>query len=574
MHNLLLCLRNAQRISPTYLPSKPSPARAIFAQTRIQSLEVTAKRDRLRPWEERGKETQAEENGGMDMASPPTLDILTDTGLSRNLQDKRARNNGQGRVDESSLAFSKEEIANEERKPKRKVAVMIGYSGSGYRGMQLNVKEKTIEGDLFNAFVAAGAVSKANSDDPKKSSLSRCARTDKGVHAAGNVISLKLIIEDTDIVRKINENLPPQIRVWGIERTNNSFNCYQLCDSRMYEYLIPTYCFLPPHPQSLLGKKVKRDAETNGDLEGHNARQEEVLDFWNSIEKNQIEPILSSLDSETRGSILSSVDKKEPPPAPTDSERPQHPALRAIKAVYLNAKRSYRIDPKRLQRVRDALALYVGTHKYHNYTIGKSPRDPSVKRHIKSFSVSEDSPFVMHGTEWLSLRVHGQSFMMHQIRKMVAMAALCVRTGCPLERITESYNSTSISIPKAPGLGLLLVQPVFSTYNGRAAREFQRESIDFGKYEEEIREFKQREIYDRIYGEEENDHAFDLFFTNVDSFSKDAFHYLTSAGISNTAQPPASTTTAVDCVERAEAQVDSESEEEPVGVPGQALEEG
>src|SRR6201999_1498887 len=80
--------------------------------------------------------------------------------------------------------------------------------------------QKTIEGDLFNAFVAAGAISKANSDDPKKSSLSRCARTDKGVHAAGNVISLKLIIEDTDIVRKINENLPPQIRVWGIERTN------------------------------------------------------------------------------------------------------------------------------------------------------------------------------------------------------------------------------------------------------------------------------------------------------------------------------------------------------------------
>lgn len=35
--------------------------------------------------------------------------------------------------------FSKEETANEEKKPKRKVAVMIGYSGSGYKGMQLRV---------------------------------------------------------------------------------------------------------------------------------------------------------------------------------------------------------------------------------------------------------------------------------------------------------------------------------------------------------------------------------------------------------------------------------------------------
>ena len=33
--------------------------------------------------------------------------------------------------------FSKDDIAAEERRPKKKVAVMIGYSGTGYRGMQL-----------------------------------------------------------------------------------------------------------------------------------------------------------------------------------------------------------------------------------------------------------------------------------------------------------------------------------------------------------------------------------------------------------------------------------------------------
>ena len=36
--------------------------------------------------------------------------------------------------------FSAEEIAAQERQPKRKVAVMIGYSGSGYKGMQLYVR--------------------------------------------------------------------------------------------------------------------------------------------------------------------------------------------------------------------------------------------------------------------------------------------------------------------------------------------------------------------------------------------------------------------------------------------------
>ncbi|KAI9773556.1 MAG: tRNA pseudouridine synthase 1 [Geoglossum simile] len=526
-----------------------------------------------RQWEERGKETRVEQNGGVDI--PPIESIpITNNGLSREYQDKRSRGGSQSNSRDPGLAFSKEETTHEERKPKRKVVVMIGYSGSGYKGMQLNVKEKTIEGDLFAAFVATGAISKVNSDDPTKSSLSRCARTDKGVHAAGNVISLKLIIEDPDIVRRINENLPPQIRVWGIERTNNSFNCYHLCDSRVYEYLIPTYCFLPPHPRSLLGKLVLKDAEL-GDIEGYNSRQEEVLDFWPNVERDQVEPIISQLDSETRASVLQPTDKRDRQAASADGERPpQNPALRSVKTAYLNAKRSYRIDTRRLQRVRDALILYNGVHNYHNYTIGKSARDPSAKRNIKSFTISENSPFVANGIEWLSLQVHGQSFMMHQIRKMVAMAALCVRTGCPLERINESYGLADISIPKAPGTGLLLVQPVFDNYNMRAVKDFQREKIDFGKFEEEVREFKQREIYDRIYREEENDHGFDAFLTNIDNFSKDSFNYLTSTGITNTAKPSRLDGNKTRCIERVETQIDSEEEDESAGKSRLALEEG
>ena len=38
-----------------------------------------------------------------------------------------------------AIEFSKEEIEGEDRRPKRKVAVFIGYSGTGYKGMQLYV---------------------------------------------------------------------------------------------------------------------------------------------------------------------------------------------------------------------------------------------------------------------------------------------------------------------------------------------------------------------------------------------------------------------------------------------------
>lgn len=33
--------------------------------------------------------------------------------------------------------FSQEDIESEQRRPKKKVAVLIGYSGTGYKGMQL-----------------------------------------------------------------------------------------------------------------------------------------------------------------------------------------------------------------------------------------------------------------------------------------------------------------------------------------------------------------------------------------------------------------------------------------------------
>lgn len=178
--------------------------------------------------------------------------------------------------------------------------------------------------------------------------------------------------------------------------------------------------------------------------------------------------------------------------------------VKRLRNSYIAAKRAYRIPPSRLKRVREALSLYEGTRNYHNYTEQKSFSDPSAKRVIKSFIVNNE-PILINGTEWLSLKVHGQSFMMHQIRKMVGMVALIVRCGCDPKRIAESYGPEKISIPKAPSLGLLLERPVFSSYNKRAQHDLGKAPIDFDKFRKEMDEFKQREIYERMYRDEEKD---------------------------------------------------------------------
>lgn len=454
--------------------------------------------------------------------------------------------------------------------------------------------EKTIEGDLFKAFVDAGAISKANADDPKKSSLVRCARTDKGVHAAGNVISLKLIVEDPDIVAKINEHLSPQIRVWGIERTNGAFSCYQHCDSRTYQYLIPSHCFLPPHPKTFLSRQMIQLAEEANDMKGYEARQKEVEGVWSKLEEEYIKPAIGKIDPSIldevlrafyehgsspghRSSTKNTEDQKQsnsevpdqdkaasavesdsitknndtqesaadmpsvPGPdsvhakdteAPEERPRELTPvdiALRLLKTAHIEARKAYRIHPDRIARVRSHLSRYIGTHNFHNYTIDKTFRDPSATRIMKAFNVDAE-PIIINNTEWLSLKVWGQSFMMHQIRKMVSMVALLVRCGCHEGRIQDSYMANRLSIPKAPSLGLLLECPVFEVYNEKL-EGFGYNKIDFGRYEKEMEEFKQREIYERIFREEERDHTFHSFFTGLDNTRSSQLFYLSSVGV-------------------------------------------
>lgn len=457
-----------------------------------------------------------------------------------------------------------------------------------------NHHEKTIEGDLFKAFVVAGAISKANADDPKKSSLIRCARTDKGVHAAGNVISLKLIVEDPNIVTKINEHLSTQIRVWGIERTNGSFNCYQHCDSRTYQYLIPSHCFLPPHPKSFLAKQIVELAEEANDLEGYQARQKEVKDVWAKMEEEHIRPVVEEIDPSIRDEVVSAfyerdssyrnksstvitedqkqaisdipkvisavetvdvmkgkdreegtadessdigveIVNKEAIEDPEEMLRqltPVENALCLLRNAHIKAKKAYRIHPARVARVRSHLSRYIGTHRFHNYTIEKTFRDPSATRIIRTFDV-DNVPIIINDTEWLSLKVWGQSFMMHQIRKMVSMVALLVRCGCDEGRIQDSFMADRLSIPKAPSLGLLLEGPVFEVYNEKL-EGFGYNKIDFGKYDTEMEEFKQREIYQRIFREEERDRTFHSFFAGLDNTRNSQLFYLSSVGVEAT----------------------------------------
>jgi len=372
----------------------------------------------------------------------------------------------------------------EKRRPKKKCALLMGFCGTGYQGMQINPGAKTIEGDLWKALVEAKAVSKDNAEDPKKISFVRAARTDKGVHAVGQVISGKFIIEDEDIVEKINAALPEQIRIWDIIRTSNSFHAKNAADSRIYEYLLPSYCLMPANPIYYPNSGIAKDLPN----------KEEIVKKVNNNEPVEIPPY-------------------------TEEE--------------IQKFRNYRISKEKLMTFRQALEMYVGSHNYHNFTVGKKFEEESSTRYIISFKCSD--PFIRNGVEWLSLKIQGQAFMIHQIRKMIGFVVMLLRTETTTSLISTAFTKIKMNIPKVPGDGLWLDQVVIQSYSKRFPNN---KPITFEPYKDKIEPFREKYIYSKIIEEEHNSNCFIEWLKCVDSHSWEIQYFLNTEGIVKLDQRP------------------------------------
>lgn len=359
---------------------------------------------------------------------------------------------------------------------------------------------KTIEGDIFAAFCKLGAISKDNAVNPNKVSLQRAARTDRGVHAAGNLLTMKLILEPSEIgpgelVKAANEKLPDLIRIWGFTRVQNSFNARTSCDSRQYEYLLPTYVFLPPKPGTHMWNTMKR-WQAPGTIAGASAEAEGKSTENDDEYRSDLDFLLNHPFWRKQG---------------TEGSFAEDTA----------AKKKWRIPAKQLERVRKIFAHYEGSHNFHNFTVGKPFRDRSAHRHMIKLTISE--PKIINGCEWLSIKFHGQSFMLHQIRKMIGLLVLVGRSSAPDTLVPETFGPARIHVPKAPGLGLLLEEPIFAGYNRKLLDSMKRqgetpegnnkgdggvlkEPVEFERYGDKMEQFKQTWIYDRIHQEEEEKH--------------------------------------------------------------------
>ena len=157
----------------------------------------------------------------------------------------------------------------------------------------------------------------------------------------------------------------------------------------------------------------------------------------------------------------------------------------------------YRITPDVLVKVRETLQYFVGTKNFFNYTSGKKVNDPSCSRYIRSIECSEE--FLIDDTEWVKIKLHGDSFMYHMIRKIIGMTIAIIRNVTPSDYLSKSFENDRCDVPLAPGLGLILYEVKQLRYNTKFGSDGQHESLGWEKYEEMVNKFKMEKIEKVIY---------------------------------------------------------------------------
>ncbi|XP_075222481.1 pseudouridine synthase 1 [Lycorma delicatula] len=311
-----------------------------------------------------------------------------------------------------------------ERIRKRKVAVVLSYSGQGYLGLQRNPNRKTIEGDLLDALRKCDLINEETYNQPQLIQFQRAARTDKGVSALRQVLSMKLPMNVS--VEDINKHLPEQIRVIAIRRVTKGFNSKSSCDARTYSYMLPTFAF------------------ASHDIE---------IDY------------------------------------------------------------NYRVTQSIIDRIRRIIMLYQGSHNFHNFTSRKRPTDPSARRFMISLTCSD--PFVIDGMEFATIYVKGQSFMLHQIRKMVGLTIAISRGLTAEEVINKAYDYPKLDIPIAPSSGLLLEEVHYQRYNQRYGTDGLHEPLEWKDFENIIEEFRNKFVLPAVVEAEKKENSMKLWLETL-----------------------------------------------------------
>ena len=343
---------------------------------------------------------------------------------------------------------------------KAPLALLVGYVGTDFLGLQqqpvANRKTKrtgdmlfdTIEGTLLKSI---GPVLETTA------ALFRAARTDKGVSAVRNVLTtnVKQYVIDTlgglDKARDaVNDHLEErgvtQIRIYAIIPIVSNFEPRTFCQRRVYQYLIPLFTL------------------------------HRLADSYDVLEAKLKEACTGDASTERTALFETFADTA-------------------------------------VAELNEILKRFKGFHRFYNFTEESGPKmmKPSDTQCVRcvyrlgcvktlqwlpTVDKQEDKdtttlrPYVL-------FQIEGISFLMHMIRKILG-ASIAVMRGSRATLIDDALSGEhTLSVPMAPGEGLLLNALFFDSYDTRSSAKFPSFTDTFAKIESDVNIMK-RKVYERI----------------------------------------------------------------------------
>ncbi|KEG03576.1 tRNA pseudouridine38-40 synthase [Plasmodium vinckei vinckei] len=306
--------------------------------------------------------------------------------------------------------------------------------------------------------------------------------------------------KEKKFIKLLNSNLPNDIKCFDIYKVTKSFDARKFCSFRLYEYLFPTYVLSPvqvvPKYEKIFNDCVKSiDEYVENDKEAKKKKKETEKGKGKKYYEENANKI-DKPDEENDNKIDKPDEENANKIDKPDEENKVESKKTNGKAWGLEAEDIFTIKDEKTDLTDDELnnlfeifSNYRGYHNFHCFT--KNNIDTTTFRYIKYFDVSTVK---LYDHNFISIRILGQSFLMHQIRKMITLAVETFRNATSKNSIYYSLNTKNyIPILLFPPDGLMLVCPYFNSYNEKVCNPPDTLQICFDE-NEEILNFKKEQI--------------------------------------------------------------------------------